>query len=178
MQAKPKKRKPVLLIVVASLAAGFVLYLEFFAPPIIDPPEFFSDGEVQVQFLVARSPFSRRVVSRLVTVDRLWRPTQYEYRGRDVRVFTPHDAAPALVGGTDCVLLADGDVHAGLPETFELLWNQRGYIRHLREMSVREGNRAREALRPFLSHVAEELGDLWLSRLCWRGPVGGGPGMD
>jgi len=157
MPQTKKKRRPILLVSVASLAAVTVGYLEFYAPPIIDPPEFFSDGEVQIQYLVARSPFSRRVVSRLVTVDRLWRrPSRYEFRGRDVLVDS------ANVQPADCVILADDDLHVGSPETFELLWNQRGYVTHLRE-----ANRVDDALKPFLNQVAEETGDLHLARLSW-----------
>ncbi|HEU4338506.1 MAG TPA: hypothetical protein VFS19_00435 [Planctomycetota bacterium] len=153
---KKKRRKPVLLITVASLAAATISYLEFFADPIIDPPEFFSDGHVQIQYLVARSPFSRRVVSRAVTVDRLWRPSRYEFRGRDVLV----DRAPATEAvAPDCVLLADDDVHVGPPETRRLLLDQQGYVRFLRERSMGEG------LAPFLRQVAEVTGDLHLLRL-------------
>jgi hypothetical protein len=141
---KKKRRKPVLLISVASVAAVFILYLEFFADPIIDPPEFFSDGELQVQYLKARSPFSRRVISRLVTVDRPW-SLWFGFQGGDVR------GLPA----------GDGEGQVGSPETLDLLWDQRGYVNHLRETSMRDG------LNPFLNQVAEETGDLHLARMTW-----------
>ena len=167
MPRTKKGRRPVLLITVASLAAVAIIYLEFFAPPIIDPPEFFSDGDLQIQYLKARSPFSRRVVFRLATVDRHTHPSRYEFRGRDVVLDSP---GAAEIVGTSCVLVSDDNVQVGLPEAFELLWDQRGYVHHLRETSMRGG------LQPFLNHVAEETGDLYLARVTW--PRHSGRGMD
>jgi len=165
MEAPKKRRKPVLLIAVASLSAATILYLEFFADPIIDPPEFLSDGDVQVQYLTARSPFSRRVVFRLAAVDRTWRPSLYEFRGRDVVLNT---AGAAEIVRTNCLVVSDDTVHVGSQVAFDLLWDHRGYVDHLRKTSMAG------RLQGFLNQVAEEGGDLHLSRVSYPRTYGKG----
>lgn len=132
------------------MAAAFVLYLEFFAPPIIEPPEFVCRDGFQVQFLVARSPFSRRVVFRLATVDSLYSPSRYEFRGRDVLV-----EPTQTVELSDCVLISDAQVTVGLTETFEELWHHRGRLHEVGYLDT------------WLHEVAETTRDLRLAQLTW-----------